>query len=115
MTDSELQIKQDLLSAGYENVYYKGKLTDDVISDMEIVGRTLLDGDYIIMFSDGITDALSQGIGEEMLAEVIGSCHLMNPGEIAGHILNFCIHQCKGHIRDDMTVLVIGIWKKEEE
>jgi len=83
--------------------------------DMEIVGRTLLDGDYIIMFSDGITDALSQGIGEEMLAEVIGSCHLMNPGEIAGHILNFCIHQCKGHIRDDMTVLVIGIWKKEEE
>lgn len=83
--------------------------------DMEIVGRTLMDGDYIIMFSDGITDALSQGIGEEMLAEVIGSCHLMNPGEIASHILNFCIHQCKGHIRDDMTVLVIGIWKTEEE
>ena len=83
--------------------------------DMEIVGRTLMDGDYIIMFSDGITDALSQGIGEEMLAEVIGSCSLANPGEIAGHILNFCIHQCRGHIRDDMTVLVIGIWKKQAE
>jgi len=83
--------------------------------DMEIVGRTLMDGDYIILFSDGIPDALSQGIGEEMLAEVIGSCHLVNPSEIAGHILNFCIHQCKGHIRDDMTVLVIGIWKKDEE
>ena len=83
--------------------------------DMEIVGRTLMDGDYIIMFSDGITDALSQGIGEEMLAEVIGSCSLANPGEIAGHILKFCIHQCRGHIRDDMTVLVIGIWKKQAE
>lgn len=83
--------------------------------DMEIVGRTLMDGDYIILFSDGIPDALSQGIGEEMLAEVIGSCHLVNPSEIASHILNFCIHQCKGHIRDDMTVLVIGIWKKDEE
>lgn len=83
--------------------------------DMEIVGRTLMDGDYVILFSDGIPDALSQGIGEEMLAEVIGSCHLVNPSEIAGHILNFCIHQCKGHIRDDMTVLVIGIWKKDEE
>jgi len=42
MTDSELQIKQYLLSAGYEHVYYKGKLTNDVISDMEIVGRKLV-------------------------------------------------------------------------
>lgn len=83
--------------------------------DMEIVGRRLISGDYIIMFSDGILDALSQGIGEDMLSEIIGSCNLENPGEIANYILNFCIHQCKGHIRDDMTVLVTGIWKKEED
>lgn len=83
--------------------------------DMEVAGRKLIDGDYIVMFSDGILDALSQGIGEDMLSEVIGGCHLENPGEIANHILNFCIHQCKGHIRDDMTVLVTGIWKKEED
>ena len=83
--------------------------------DMEIVGRTLVDGDYVIMVSDGILDALSQGIGEDMLPEVIGDSDLENPGEIAGSILNFCIHQCRGHIRDDMTVLVIGIWKKEED
>ena len=42
MTDAELQIKQDILSAGYDNIYYKGKLTDDVISDMNIVGRKLV-------------------------------------------------------------------------
>ncbi len=83
--------------------------------DMEIVGRRLISGDYIIMFSDGILDALSQGIGEDMLSEIIGSCNMENPGEIANYILNFCIHQCKGHIRDDMTVLVTGIWKKEED
>jgi Serine phosphatase RsbU, regulator of sigma subunit len=83
--------------------------------DMEIVGRTLVDGDYVIMVSDGILDALSQGIGEDMLPEVIGDSNLENPGEIASSILNFCIHQCRGHIRDDMTVLVIGIWKKEED
>ncbi len=83
--------------------------------DMEIVGRKLISGDYIIMFSDGILDALSQGIGEDMLAEVIGGCNLENPGEIANYILNFCIHQCRGHIRDDMTVLVMGIWKKEDD
>ena len=83
--------------------------------DMEIISRRLMDGDYVIMLSDGILDALSQGIGEEMLTEIIGSSDLKNPGEIANHILNFCIHQCRGHIRDDMTVMVIGIWKKEED
>ncbi len=81
--------------------------------DMEAVGRTLMDGDYIVMVSDGVLDALSQGIGEDMLSELIGSTNLENPGEMANAILNFCIHQCRGHIRDDMTVLVIGIWKKE--
>ena len=80
-----------------------------------MVCRELEDGDYVILFSDGVTDALSQGMGEEILPEVIGSCQLSHPGEIAGSLLNFCIHQCKGHIRDDMTILVIGIWKKEEE
>lgn len=82
--------------------------------DMETVGRKLMDGDYIIMISDGILDALSQGIGEDMLSEFIGSTNLENPGEIANAILNFSIHQCRGHIRDDMTVLVIGIWKKAD-
>lgn len=82
--------------------------------DMETVGRELIDGDYIIMVSDGVLDALSQGIGEDMLSELIGSTNLENPGEIANSILNFCIRECKGHIRDDMTVLVMGIWKKED-
>ena len=82
--------------------------------DMETVGRALMDGDYIIMVSDGILDALSQGIGEDMLPELIGSTDLENPGEMANAILNFCIHQCRGRIRDAMTVLVIGIWKKED-
>lgn len=80
--------------------------------DVDTVCRELEDGDYVILFSDGVTDALSQGMGEEILPEVIGSCQLSNPGEIAGSLLNFCIHQCKGRIRDDMTILVIGIWKK---
>ena len=82
--------------------------------DMEAVGRVLMDGDYIIMVSDGVLDALSQGIGEDMLSEFIGGISLENPGEIASAILNFGIQQSRGRIRDDMTVLVTGIWKKEE-
>ena len=66
------------------------------------------------MVSDGVLDALSQGIGEDMLSEFIGGISLENPGEIASAILNFGIQQSRGRIRDDMTVLVTGIWKKEE-
>lgn len=80
--------------------------------DVESIGRTLMDGDYVIMLSDGVPDALSQGIGEDMLSEYIGSLAMENPGEIANAILRFCIQQSRGHIRDDMTIMVIGIWER---
>lgn len=79
--------------------------------DMEVTRRRLMDGDYIVMLSDGIIDALSQGVGEEMMPEILGKILLKNPAEIANYILNFCLHQSRGRIRDDMTVLVIGIWE----
>lgn len=80
----------------------------------EIMHRQLQDGDYVIMLSDGVLDALSQGIGEEILPEIIGKTAHTNPGEIANQILSYCLHQSRGQIRDDMTVLVIGIWNQME-
>lgn len=77
----------------------------------ETIHRQLQDGDYIIMLSDGVTGALSQGIGEEILPEIIGKTFSTNPGEIANRILRNCLRQSRGRIRDDMTVLVIGMWK----
>lgn len=77
----------------------------------EMIHRQLQDGDYIIMLSDGVLDALEQGIGEEILPELLGKISHTNPGEIARQILNYCLHQSKGKIRDDMTVLVIGMWR----
>lgn len=77
----------------------------------ETIHRQLQDGDYIIMLSDGVLDALEQGIGEEILPELLGKISHTNPGEIARQILNYCLHQSKGKIRDDMTVLVIGMWR----
>jgi len=76
----------------------------------EIIRRQLQDGDYVIMLSDGVLDAMEQGIGEEILPELIGKITHANPGEIAGQILNYCLHQSRGQVRDDMTVLVIGMW-----
>lgn len=36
-----------------------------------------------------------------------------NPGEIANQILAYAIGQSRGRIRDDMTVLVTGIWDQD--
>lgn len=77
----------------------------------ETIQRQLQDGDYIIMLSDGVLDALEQGIGEEIFPELLGKISHTNPGEIARQILNYCLRQSKGKIRDDMTVLVIGMWR----
>lgn len=85
-----------------------GRLETDVIK------RKVMDGDYLIMVSDGVPDGLSQGIGEEALPEVLSRIELENPKEIANTILNYVIHQSKGNIRDDMTVLVVGIWDNTE-
>lgn len=80
----------------------------------EVMYRTLQNGDYVIMLSDGVLDALSQGIGEDVLPEIIGKMDYSNPNEIANQILTYCLTQSKGLIRDDMTVLVIGAWVQGE-
>ncbi len=81
----------------------------------EVMSRTLQSGDYVIMLSDGILDALSRGLGEEVLPEIIGRMDYTNPNEIANQILTYAIRQSKGQIRDDMTVLVTGIWDQSED
>lgn len=80
--------------------------------DSTTLERQLCDSDYVIMLSDGIMEAAGRGLGEDIFAEYIGSITCTNPSEIANQILNYCIHQCKGQIRDDMTVLVIGLWER---
>ena len=80
----------------------------------ELIYRTLQNGDYVIMLSDGVLDALSQGIGEEVLPEIIGKMDYNNPNEIANQILAYCIKQSKGQVRDDMTVLVTGVWGQSD-
>ncbi len=79
--------------------------------ETEPVIRQLMDGDYIFMFSDGISDGLAEGIGEEALSEIISRMTLENPKEMANYLLNYVIRESKGRIRDDMTVLVVGLWE----
>lgn len=73
--------------------------------------RQLEEGDYIIMLSDGVVDCLDGENKEELLREVIGMIESRNSNEIANKILQFAIRQSKGRIKDDMTILVMGLWE----
>ena len=79
--------------------------------DMPFIERQLQDGDYLIMVSDGVIDALKGHDYENTLEEAISGIREQNPGEIAEKILRMVICAGGGHILDDMTVGVIGVWE----
>lgn len=75
---------------------------------------TLESGDYVIMMSDGVLDALGEEDYENTMEQAVLEVSELNPGVIAERLLQFAIRGGKGHIRDDMTILVAGIWEKSE-
>lgn len=67
----------------------------------------LVNGDYVILLSDGVFDCFEElSFFEEMLTGL----QYEGPKEIANLILSYAIHQSKGVIRDDMTIIILGIW-----
>ena len=71
----------------------------------------LMDGEYVIMMTDGVLDAFSEGGFELVVENLLEQVDSPNPESIANCILQKAIFESKGHIRDDMTVLVAGIFE----
>ena len=65
-------------------------------------------GDYIIMVTDGVSESFPSEEGG--LETFIGSITEQNPREIAEKIMQGVIMANEGHVRDDMSILVVGIW-----
>lgn len=82
--------------------------------EMNQYQKKLLDGDYVFLFSDGILDCFSGEEGEEFLKEIVARIPYRRPSEMAGHIMKHAISASGGQVRDDMTVLVMGVWEKLE-
>ncbi|MBR1700336.1 MAG: SpoIIE family protein phosphatase [Lachnospiraceae bacterium] len=72
---------------------------------------TLGDGDQVILMTDGVLAAFPQENAEEILEETIADMQEIGPGEIAEKIIETALHACGGHVKDDMTVLVAGVWE----
>lgn len=79
--------------------------------DENCVRRRLMDGDYVFLLSDGIVDALENCDYKEELCEILGNLEQESPRELAEALLQIVLRKTGGHIKDDMTVVVFGLWE----
>lgn len=84
-----------------------------VIQDIEIesVIKELESGDFIIMVTDGVMDSLPVGEQEVLMSTFIQGTSIVNPKELAHHILGQVLEWTGELPLDDMTILVVGMWK----
>ena len=80
--------------------------------DLDSASKKLYDGDYVIMVSDGIVEALEASNKEYAMSSIIQDIQLKNPKEMARAILKKAMEHVDNVPVDDMTVLVTGIWNK---
>lgn len=92
---------------------YSGSLPLGVVArqEMEDTTRKLEPGDMVVMMTDGVMDALPPGKQEELLDLIILGTEIENPKELAHYILEKVLELSEGEPKDDMTVLVAGIWE----
>ena len=76
-----------------------------------LLSRKLWDDNRIVMVSDGVLDGLPGEDKEGVLKEFLEMQPFCPPKELAGRVLEFAC-SFEEEIRDDMTVLAAGIWKK---
>ncbi|MBE5905733.1 MAG: hypothetical protein E7277_02920 [Lachnospiraceae bacterium] len=82
-----------------------------VKNEVEPICRKLYDGDYLVLVSDGVLDALSEGAPEETLRQVLRMIAKGNPGSMAKQIMKIA-KETKGTVSDDCMVMVAGIWER---
>lgn len=86
-----------------------------LFSKMEIQTAevTLKHGDFIIMVSDGVLDHLYVEQPEETMKQILNAIDTTNAKQMARQILEHILLYTGGTVRDDMTVLVTGVWEKD--
>lgn len=74
------------------------------------IRRELIDQDYIILITDGVLDALGEENPEMKLINFLEKIKEKDPNRMAKAILEYVLHCSKGRIKDDMTILVLGVF-----
>lgn len=80
--------------------------------DFDTASRKLYHGDYLIMMTDGVLDALPAEREEETMKEIIMDIQDASPREVSRGILERVLGYSDYRARDDMTVLVANVVRK---
>lgn len=84
----------------------------DMEAEPEVTETELMDGDMVVMVSDGIIDAFPGDNKEFYVENIIENNTSNNPSDVANQILMQALSRNAREASDDMSVLVAGIWKK---
>ncbi len=77
--------------------------------------RKLYHGDMIVMVSDGVIDNIVFEDKEEYLADIIARETTTNAQLAAEHIIDEVEHMRRQGMKDDGTILVVGVWDKRKK
>ena len=80
--------------------------------DYECTRKKLDDGDYIIMVSDGVMDALPQSEAEEQIKDYLLETEMENTKDLARSLLKYVLERGMQRAQDDMTVLVGAVRRR---
>ncbi len=83
---------------------------ENVEPDMEEI--ELDDGDYVVLMTDGVIDALPFYDKEQEMSRIIASIPKCEPKKMADSIREEIMFFLGENYKDDMTIIVTGIWKK---
>lgn len=79
--------------------------------DIDIVKKTVKNGDIIVMVSDGMLDYDNEHAGkEDWVVDFLGKTSCSNPKELAEQLINKAKELSGEKIKDDMTVLVSKVY-----
>ncbi len=95
------------------DVLQAGVVPAGVLGNVEpvLLSRKLWDDERIVMVTDGVLDACPGVEKEESLRVFMEGLTVKSPQDMADRILGFASGSNGGR-KDDMTVLVAGIWKR---
>lgn len=74
--------------------------------------KKLYSGEYIVMVSDGVIEAVPGKDRDEVMKDVIEKSTTRHPKEMAEKIIEQVLLYSEQKVLDDMTVLVTGLWEK---
>lgn len=70
------------------------------------------DGDFVVMMTDGALEHLYVDDAKETMADIIRGVDTNNPAQFSRQVLEQILLFTGGRVRDDMTILTAGIWKR---